>query len=390
MKIKVAFDLSGLAWHYRTGVQNLYWAFVDAWTKQPQLKEKFDVLFYDRSGSYNHDIAFALGQEYKACAPSWWPTWMRRPLQAVIRTTNVLAPEIDQRINHVWNWNIHHPSRSHGSITIPDVLPLEFPQWFDSRFQRLTEQSLHFAANHAEYVFVISHDVQQRVAKLTGLSTDRIHVVYPGIDAAYFSIKQYVPDASVLKKHSLEAGRYLISSGFLDPRKNLVRQLQAFSIAIARGAKGIKYALTGLPNAHSDQVLKLIESDELRSNVVFLGYVSKDDLIILTRNSLCMMYCSLAEGFGLPIVEAMAVGAHVVTSSNTSMFELASRRASIVDPYNVEAIAQAIEEVIYMSSEEKHIRVENNRLFASRFTAENWLGGHLDRFSGSLINNRWV
>lgn len=57
MKTQVAFDVSGLAWQYRTGVQNLYWAFVDAWAQQPKFHEDFDVLFYDRSGSFSRRVA---------------------------------------------------------------------------------------------------------------------------------------------------------------------------------------------------------------------------------------------------------------------------------------------------------------------------------------------
>jgi len=390
MKTKVAFDLSGLAWQYRTGVQNLYWAFVDAWAQQAMFHEGFDVLFYDRSGSFNRRVADVVGSEYASCAPTWWSDRLRRPLQAVIRTTDLLAPKLGKRVNHVWNWNIYNPSDCYGSITIPDVLPLEFPQWFDKRFLRLTERSLRFAADHADYVFVISHDVKKRVAQLTGMSVDRIRVVYPGIDASYFSTVNVDTTATLLRKHGLESGRYLLSSGFLDPRKNLVRQLEAFSIALSRGAKGMKYALTGVRTSLSEDVIKIIESPGLRSSVVFLGYVPKDDLIALTSQSAALMYCSLAEGFGLPIVEAMAVGAPVITSANTSMQELATSRACLVDPYNIEEMALAILDTVNLSVKQRLTQVNANRLFASRFTIENWLGGHLDAFAGHVSKDRWL
>lgn len=390
MKTQVAFDLSGLAWRYRTGVQNLYWAFVDAWAQQPKLHEAFDVLFYDRSGSYNRRVAAAVGPAYTSCAPAWWPDRLRRPMQALIRTTDAFAPELGGRVNHVWNWNIHHPTGCSGSITIPDVLPLEFPEWFDARFLRLTEQSLRFAADRADHVFVISHDVKQRVAQLTGMSTERIRVAYPGVDAAYFSAISADTTAPVLRKHGLEPGRYLLSLGFLDPRKNLERQLNAFSLALSRGAKGIKYALTGVRTALSDQVIRIIESPAMRSNVVFLGYVPKDELIALTSQSAALMYCSLAEGFGLPIVEAMAVGAPVITSANTSMLELATSRASLVDPYDVDDIARAIEETVGLPAQQRQAQVEANMRFASRFTIENWLAGHLDAFAGHAYRDRWI
>lgn len=234
MKTQVAFDVSGLAWQYRTGGQNLYWAFADAWAQQPGFHDDFDVLFYDRSGRFNRRISDVVGAAYASCAPSWWPDRLRRPLQALVRTTDLITPDLGARVNHVWNWSIYHPGHSDSSITIPDVLPLEHPQWFDIRFQRLTERSLRFASDKATHVFAISHDVKHRVAKVTGMSEERIRVVYPGIDAAYFAPVNADVASKMLRNRGLEAGKYLLSAGFLDPRKNLVRQLEAFRLARAR------------------------------------------------------------------------------------------------------------------------------------------------------------
>ena len=68
MNKRIAFDLSGLAWKYRTGVQNLYWAFVDAWVKQPQLFINSEIFFYDRSGCFNQNLYEILGERYRSCA----------------------------------------------------------------------------------------------------------------------------------------------------------------------------------------------------------------------------------------------------------------------------------------------------------------------------------
>ena len=102
------------------------------------------------------------------------------------------------------------------------------------------------------------------------------------------------------------------------------------------------------------------------------------------------MYCSLAEGFGLPIVEAMAVGAPVITSANTSMQELASSRTCLVDPCDIEEMVLAILETVNLSTIQRLTQVNANRLFASSFTVENWLGGHLDAYAGHVYKDRWL
>jgi len=381
MTTRIAFDLSGLAWRYRTGVQNLYWAFVDAWARQSELRDAPDVLFYDRSGIFNRHVAAAAPGSYAPSAPAWWPDRLRRPLQAAIRLTGALNPNLQGRINHVWNWNIFHPTGCRGSITIPDVLPLEFPQWFDAKFRRLTHQSLRFAAERAEFVFAISNHVKQRILETTTVAPERVRVVYPGIDSHYFVGIDSGLVEPTLRRHGLTRGRYLLSSGFLDPRKNLARQLQAFLIHVQRNRSDLRYALTGLKTALSGELLQLIESPELRDRVVFLGYVPQDELKTLMSQSAALMYCSIAEGFGLPIIEAMAVGAPVITSATSSMQEVASSRARLVNPLEPEDIAAAIDETLACSIEDRDERIKLNQAYAREFTIDNWLAGHLHAFA---------
>jgi len=380
MKIKVAFDVSGLAWQYRTGVQNLYWAFVDAWATHQASGTAFDAIFYDRSGQFNLELANKVGTAYAPGIPCWLPSQFHRSFHLFKRVTGIGKPELRGCINHVWNWNIYNPSFCSGSITIPDILPLEYPDWFDSSIKKSTESSLMFASGNADFVFAISNDVKQRVVKHTGISSDKIRVVYPGIDNAYFSPEDPIITQTVLKKHGLEPGQFFLSSGFIDPRKNLKRQLEGFKLAQTRGIGNIKYALTGIRTALSDDVLQLIESSELREKVIFLGYVPKDELIGLTSQSTALMYCSIAEGFGLPIIEAMALGAPVITSNNTSMRELAFSRTRLVDPCDVDDIAEAMLETCGTTKEEKSTQLAANRQYASKFTIENWLKGHLDAY----------
>jgi glycosyltransferase involved in cell wall biosynthesis len=380
MRTKVAFDISGLAWQYRTGVQNLYWAFVDAWAGSEEVDRSIDAVFYDRSGRFNKNVAEKVGRAYLSGIPGWLPSRLQRPLHLLERITGTGNPDLRGCINHVWNWSIYHPPTSLGSITIPDILPMEFPDWFDSRFRQVTEDSLNYASEKSTFVFAISNDVKQRIAKHTGIPAENIRVVYPGVDSAYFSQIDHATARMVVRKHGLEPGAFLLSSGFLDPRKNLKRQLEGFKLALTRGVNKFKYALTGLRTALSGDILDLIESPELCSKVVFLGYVPQNELIALTSQSAALMYCSIAEGFGLPIVEAMALGAPVITSNNTSMRELAMSRARLVNPYDVADIANAIEELIDTPTDQRLAQLEANKEFASQFTINNWFKGHIDAY----------
>ena len=382
MKTKIAFDVSGLAWKYRSGVQNLYWAYIDAFSKNPTYLNKCEVIFYDRSGIFNQGISNLIGQHYYSYAPTGWPNKLRRPMQFLIKSGMMPSPKLDGFVNQVWNWDIYNQKGASGSITIPDILPLEYPQWFSSRFQRQTERAINFAAREARFINCISYDVRERVSKYAGIDLNSIKVIYPGIDPAYFDPINAELQTLILEKYGLVKEGYLLSSGFLDPRKNLKRQIQAFGMYAQKNNTSLKYVLTGLKTNLSQDVLNLIETPGLRDKVIFLGYISAQDLRILTSASAFMMYSSIAEGFGLPIIEAMALGVPVVTSSTSSMKELANGRAVLANPESVESIACAIEETIGITAHQKQELIRSNYEFSKSFTIDRWLEEHIKHMMG--------
>jgi glycosyltransferase involved in cell wall biosynthesis len=377
MKTKIAFDVSGLAWRYRSGVQNLYWAFIDAFAKQPKYLDSCDITFYDRSGIFNKQIASVIPENYLSCAPCGWPRSLRRPMQLMGKLGLARKPNLSRCINQVWNWDIYHPSNALGSITIPDILPFEYPQWFSSRFKKQTEKAIKFAASEAQFINCISNDVRNRLASYAGIDLSRIKVIYPGIDQTYFSPITSEVQTQILSKYHLAKGNYLLSSGFLDPRKNLKRQIEAFGLYAQKNKSSLKYVMTGLKTNLSQDILKLIDAPVLSDKVIFLGYVSAEDLRILTSAASCVMYCSIAEGFGLPIIEAMALGVPVVTSNTSSMKELAAGRTFLADPESVDSIAQAITETMEMPAENMNEQIVANEVFARSFTIDRWLESHI-------------
>lgn len=146
----------------------------------------------------------------------------------------------------------------------------------------------------------------------------------------------------------LVRNRYILALGTIEPRKNHLRLIRAFESLAKRHAiaDDIQLVLAGGLGWGHGAVTRAIEESAIKDRIKLLGYVSETDLPPLLTGAAVVPYVSLYEGFGLPVLEAMACGAPVVTSSVSSMPEVAGDAAVLVDPYDVEAIADAIQQAL--------------------------------------------
>jgi len=218
---------------------------------------------------------------------------------------------------HFSDWM--YPPQSGGirSTMIHDLVPLHFPDWVHSRTRRMHGAKYRHAAGACDVVIVNSEFTGADVAATLGVDRSRIHVAYPGVDASF------TPDGPRVE------GEYLLAVGTLEPRKNLANAIAAaertgieLRVVGARGWGGVE--------AHGRRV-------------TWLGSPADDELPALYRGAAAFVYPSCFEGFGIPVVEAMACGAPCVVSSHPSLDEAAGDAAVRADPDDPDAIASAIE-----------------------------------------------
>jgi glycosyltransferase involved in cell wall biosynthesis len=138
---------------------------------------------------------------------------------------------------------------------------------------------------------------------------------------------------------------FILAVGNLQPRKNLIRLVRAFA-SIRADLNRCQLVIVGKAQWQSSEVYSLVESLGLEEDVIFTGYVPDDDLRLLYNLATVFVYPSLYEGFGLPILEAMACGTPVIASRVASMPEVAGNAAILIDPYQEREIAGAIRRVV--------------------------------------------
>ena len=150
----------------------------------------------------------------------------------------------------------------------------------------------------------------------------------------------------MLARHGLAHGGYLLSVGTLEPRKNLVAAIRAWASLPTAVTAGRPLVVAGAKGWLNDAIMALVERLERAGSVRFLGFVAQEDLPALYSGAIALAYPSRYEGFGLPVVEAMACGVPVITSNASCLPEVAGGAAELVDPDDEAGLAQAMHRLI--------------------------------------------
>ncbi|TYF89119.1 glycosyltransferase family 4 protein [Klebsiella grimontii] len=220
-------------------------------------------------------------------------------------------------------------SRCPYIFTIHDLNHLDRPE-NSSLIKRLFYQLvIKRGCKKASYIFTVSDFSKQRIIEWSGVEHEKVITVGNGVS------KRFSASGETMSTYDFQ---YFLCVGNRKLHKNEIRVIEAFSSATI--SKDIKLVLTG--NA-DDAILGKIKELNLSDRVIFSGYISDADLPKLYRGAFGLIFASLYEGFGLPVIEAMASGVPVITSKTTSLGEVAGDAAILVDPENVIEIREAIE-----------------------------------------------
>jgi alpha-1,3-rhamnosyl/mannosyltransferase len=197
---------------------------------------------------------------------------------------------------------------------------------------------MHAVAKQAAHIITVSEFQRQEIIDLLDVKTEKISVVYLGVEPK-FKVYSEAACKATLDKYNLQYKHYSLVVSTIEPRKNSLRLLEAFESLPKEVRLSYPLVIVGDKGWRSADIHKRITQLVKKEEAMHLGYVDEQDIPMLYSAALVFLYPSLYEGFGLPILEAMASGTTVLSSNRTSMPEVAGKACLLVDPYSVQEIS---------------------------------------------------
>ena len=254
-----------------------------------------------------------------------------------------LGKQVD--LIHATDHYVPKCSRVPVVATLMDAIPLSHPQWLRDDFRGLKNALWKRATGWADAVIAISEYSKIELSKYCDIPLDRITVTPLAVDERWYNDVAAARLESVREKYKLPQS-FFVSVGTLQPRKNIAAVIHAHRSLTPAERLQCPLVIIGRAGWKCEDVIALIEEESASGAVRWLQHVPADDLLPVVKMARGMLFPSLAEGFGLPVLEAFAAQVPVITSNTSSLPEVAGDAAISVDPSDIEAMSNAMHRLI--------------------------------------------
>lgn len=253
------------------------------------------------------------------------------------------------------------PLFSKGIITIHDILFETHPQYFSTFFKIRSKILIKYAAKISEHIFSVSNYSKESIIKEYDIDPDKITVTYNAASSTFANIDG---NHNSLMKWSLKPKKYILTVGRSDIRKNYSTLIAAYST--------IKDKVSPLvivdSSAKRFTLMKTIEQFHLQDKIKIISNINNEALAKIYQNAALFIYTSYAEGFGIPVIEAMTSGLCVIASNTTALKEIGHGAVYFINPNNPNEIANAIQTLLVDDA----LRKEHEMLSVNRASDFSW------------------
>jgi glycosyltransferase involved in cell wall biosynthesis len=245
--------------------------------------------------------------------------------------------------------------------------PEDIPYWANLFYNRFFPKY----AKKAKRIVTVSNYSKNDIIDSFKISEEKIDVAYNGVNPIFNPIEE--AEKEIIKKKYTSGEDFFVFVGAMHPRKNVAGLIKAFDHFKRNSESKIKLVIVGEMMFKTSTIKETYHNLKFKEDIVFVGRLSPENLKNVVASALALVFVPFFEGFGIPIVEAMRCGTPVICSNRTSMPEVAGQSALIVDPYNTEDIAEAMQKIANDSSLRKNLSekgIERSKDFSWDKTAD--------------------
>ena len=263
----------------------------------------------------------------------------------------------------------------HATFTPPPICPVDYvftmhgsvtfthPEFYSPLIRLRLNHLIRRGLKKARLILCVSRFVQDEIRELFKISQDRLVTVYHGVGSGFRPLRQDFVRETLRRRYGIERP-YILFTGKLHSNKNIVRLIEAFQRAREEAKQDIQLVLAGRKVWGSDGIDETIQRLRLSKDVLLVGHQSHEHLPTLYNGAMAFVFPSLWEGFGLPVMEAMACGAPVIASNVACLPEVTGGAALLVDPLSTDAIAEGMYRLL--TDEEKRLELSRRGLARAR------------------------
>lgn len=277
-----------------------------------------------------------------------------------------------------------HLPRTKTILTVHDLSFARVPEAASPSLGAYLERVVPQSARQADYVLADSLATKQDLMELYQVADEKIEVLYGGVDQHFTRVSDAFGLMTMRSKYGIGSRPYILAVGTVQPRKNYARLIQSLAVLRSKGYD-LDLVIAGGKGWLDNPIYEMIHTEGLEAYVHMIGFADENDLPGLYSDAFCLAYPSLYEGFGFPILEAMACGTPVVTANVSSMPEAAGNAALLIDPYELDTMVNAFQR-LYDDTTLRTRMIELGHEQAQRFTWER-SARHLLRVYEHVLEN---
>ena len=347
--VRVAFDAQLLLEPQKTGIGTMAYQTLQSLAGNDAIDGTLNLFTMRKKHGYEKqfkeiDLLCKRGLLLKTCG--WFHDVLYKMIWNFIPVPYSLFFGRNIDITHFFNYYVPPGVAGKRVTTVCDMVYEAYPKTMNRQTRAMLKLSMRRSVKRAHHIVTISEFSKNQIIHYLNVPDQRITVIPCGVDHGAFN-----PDISVLRRQKVRQrfglyDRYFLYLGTLEPRKNLVRLIEAYAQMVRMRSDVPVLCIAGRKGWQYNDIFQAVQDNELEGRVVFTGYVDNRDAPALMAEALAFVFPSLYEGFGLPPLEAMACGTPVIVSNAASLPEVVGEAGVLVDPLDADQIARAMENMM--------------------------------------------